>query len=139
MRLSNGMCKLCTIEVETIEHMFYECELVEKVWAILAKVTNEIWKVNCDSLRYVIFSQTELKIDSEITVIMELIVMSTKWILWKRRCLLKYDDKWTSEDDTIRWVISYLLKRIELLSEVKINTKIRNELDKFTEAIKARN
>ncbi len=72
-----------------------------------------------------------------IAVILEFIVMSTKWILWKRRCLLKYDEKWTGESDTTRWVIGYLLKRIELLSQVKITTKIKNELDKFSEAIKA--
>ncbi len=62
MRLSNGMCKLCTIEIETVEHMFYECELVGKVWAVLDKATNATWKVNCDRLKLVIFCQVEITI-----------------------------------------------------------------------------
>ncbi len=132
MRLSDGFSKLCAIEIETIQHLFYDCELVEKVWAMISNITKKIWNVNCDSLKSVVLGQIQDEIvDQNIAQIMEFVLLSTKWILWKRRNTLKYDAKWTNEDDTLKWVIAYINERTRILLKTKLKYKQRHEILKL--------
>ena len=39
MKKSNGICKLCNVENETICHLIYECSMINYVWE---KITNFI-------------------------------------------------------------------------------------------------
>ena len=133
MRLSDGFCKLCSIEVETIEHLFYECELVENIWAIISDITTEIWNEKADSLKSVIFGQIQKEIDHDISQILEFIIISTKWIIWKRRNKLKYDEKWTNIDETVKWVKAYITEQTELLLKTRLKLNKRQDLMKLLE------
>ncbi len=138
MRLSDGFCKLCTVDEETVEHMFYECDLVDRVWVEIDRVIKEVWKVNCVRLKDIIFCLTHAEKDNNVNMILEFIIMSTKWIIWKRRNLTKYEDKWTSQSDIVKWVFSYLLNRANILIKSVMATQIKHELTRLIDALRIR-
>ncbi len=135
MRLSDGFCKLCTVDIESIEHLFYECELVERIWPIISKLTMAIWSVNCAHLKDVILIPTQ-KHGTIVGKVLVFVIVSTKWIIWKRRNLVKYEHKWTDVDSVSKWILAYISKRSKLLLKTKtVDKETKSELSKLIEAI----
>ncbi len=77
----------------------------------------------------------EVECTRSVLTVIEYIILSTKWIIWKRRNILKYDSKWISEQDTIQWVKCYLVKRTEILLCTGIEQEIKTELIKLKKGI----
>ncbi len=136
INLSNGKCKMCTIEKETIIHLFYDCELIDPIWSIYNKITKEIWNVDINNDKTVLFANIcEEKTNSSKHVI-QYIIMSIKWILWKKRNILRYEEIWTNETDTQKWVNNYLKQRTETIMKTKIEKDILIELSKLLHRLK---
>ena len=128
MRMSNGLCSLCNIETETIEHLFYECELVDRTWAVIQQICQKLWNNNINSASVIIMILNKEANKSE-QAVLHYLILSVKYIIWKRRNLVRYEEIWTSESAMESWVKNYLIKRTELLLKSKIKKDIRKELE----------
>ena len=136
MNLSDGFCKYCTVEKETCEHLFYDCELIGKVWEQLGMMTIETWSINCNKEMTVIFGQTDEGLDCNVSKVIQYVVMSCKFILWKRSKLLKHEERWINDTETIKWINNYLTTRTKTLLKTKLTMQSRVELKKLLIAIK---
>ncbi len=136
MKLSNGYCVFCSIEKETVEHLFFECELVERTWEVIDKMCKQIWNVNIVSARNVMFADIENRSSISINHVIQYIILCVKWVLWKRHNLLKHEEIWTSETETELWVRRYLVKRTELMCKTKLNQDIKKELLKLVKVLR---
>jgi hypothetical protein len=57
------------------------------------------------------------------------IVEESKWIAWKRRCTIRYENKWIKDDQMINMLKSRLNNRIGILAKsVKWRRKFKKEL-----------
>ncbi len=133
MKRSNGLCIFCDIEMETVEHLFCDCELIEMTWATISKLCKELWNISCDSVKRICLIDLDeiVNNDNNAKNVVEYIIMSTKWIVWKRRNLLKYEDIWINDSDTKDWVINYLKQRTKTILKMKVDQKIKKELVKL--------
>ncbi len=87
MRISNGLCSLCNIETETIEHLFYECELVDRTWAVIQQICQKLWNNNINSASVIIMILNKEANKSE-QAVLHYLILSVKYIIWKRRNLV---------------------------------------------------
>ena len=72
---ATDICNFCQSESETIEHLFYECPLVNSLWKLLSDYLNNTCNLNISfSLIDVIFGKTN---NSE-NLCMNLIILWTK-------------------------------------------------------------
>ncbi len=133
MKLSNGKCSLCTIEIENTEHLFFGCELISSIWAFFSTTCQQIWNIalNEEIILLLCDKKNPEKYPRTVYGVIVFIVISVKWILWKRRNLTKYDNKWNSELETEQWAKQYIIKRIEVLMTAKIKKEIKIELEKL--------
>jgi len=131
MKLSNGNCVYCSIEKETVEHLFFYCELIERIWEVIDKMCQKIWNLKIISARNVMFANIENRSNTEINHVIEYVILGVKWVIWKRRNLLKHEETWTNESKTEYWVKSYLVKRTELMCKTKISHDMKEELKKL--------
>ncbi len=137
MKLSNGMCTSCTVEIENVEHLFYGCEILDRTWISINKLCQTIWKVNINNDKMIILSNCEEE-SNAICEVVEYIIMCVKWVLWKRRNLIKYDDKWYSDTETEKWVLNYIRERTELIVKTTLKKDIQTELEKILSSLKSR-
>ena len=131
INLSDGLCKYCTVDIETSEHLFYECELVERTWEVIGQMIEKTWNTNCNTDRFVIFAQTEDGIDKNVAQVLQYIVISCKFILWKRSKLLKHEEMWINDSETVKWISNYLRNRTRILLKTKISRDCKRELKKL--------
>ncbi len=103
MKLSDGKCVSCQIETETVEHLFFECELIDRIWSIVNKISKQIWNIDFVNERNVMLANINEDKPSAIGYIIQYIILSIKWIIWTKRNILKYDEKWTSGSICSLW------------------------------------
>ena len=95
MNRSNGCCHFCK-EKETLLHLFVHCKLVDEIWEyIFEKITELCVQNGVDCLQ-----KTEQNIifgihdkDDIGTLIINTIIFLTKWVIWKKRNIAKYQKK----------------------------------------------
>ena len=113
---SNGMCKLCDLESEDERHIVIDCETLGNFWSHIFVALRKIDGVNFqiqDSLFVCSTEQSDL---------VNVIIEEAKWQVWKRRCLIRYENMWIDEAQMLGRLKTHLLLRKEVL----INTKHKN-------------
>ena len=96
MRLSNGKCHFCTTETETLDHLFFFCV---KSHVFMYKIFTFMWDTLPESnIISFEFSACNVMLgfnvkDDYIVDMCNLILFTAKWILWKERNLIKYQQK----------------------------------------------
>ena len=103
MSYSNGQCKLCKTSEENFEHLLIGCCKTNGIWYFVQSLFANIgieWETN----KFEIISGIQNdNIDSDI---MNMILSISRWIIWKRRCLNKYDDKFIGINELKKWIKS---------------------------------
>ena len=92
MNKSNGICKLCNIENETLCHLFHQCSKISNIWPKIHKViTNVTGKTFPMDSIHIMLGYNKTIIGDEITRIMyNYFVFITKWLIWKHRNNVKF-------------------------------------------------
>lgn len=128
MGKSNGVCTLCKIQDENILHLFVTCTKIKHVWSQiglwLSDLVNEPIVLN-DQVKCFGMWKEELK---EVNHIINLVIIETKWRIWKNRNSVKYGNEKCEELE-------------KLINDIKIGTKedIRNfALSKLHKRIKTK-
>ena len=81
-----ALCEICTMEIETINHLFWECYYVQHFWANLATFLLRYNITMHFSLKYVTFGITE-RAHCIKTQVENFIILLGKYFIFKNKCL----------------------------------------------------
>ena len=125
MRLSNGNCVFCG-EQETITHLFMDCENLDSFWSFvenLAKIVMPSISINSISkiLGYMEVTKTRQR------VFINFLISVGRYSLWKRRNLMKFEQKKESIQNCTKKYASYVKYLMMLLSKCDKKANKYNE------------
>lgn len=128
---SNGLCKLCDLEMEDELHILSDCVSLEDFWSHLFKIMKNIFGFDtniCDDKLLI------CSIEQSVTV--NVIVEEAKWQVWKRRCLIRYENVWITDAQLVNRLRNSLATRIEVLKRTKFNNEeLVNQLTLFINVV----
>ena len=86
MKESDGICTCCSLETEDIIHLFVECLYFTNLWNRIKLLINKIIDSQLDPFNQLFgFLSNGYKIE-----VVNMILSIARWILWKKRCSIKY-------------------------------------------------
>jgi hypothetical protein len=91
----NGSCHFCK-DPENLMHLFVNCKLVDSVWTEIFQKINEFYEQN--EIKTISKSENSIILgishrDDQINAIVNTILTTTKWMIWKERNVAKYQKK----------------------------------------------
>jgi hypothetical protein len=91
MRKSDGICKLCNLDPETIIHLLYSCTKIHRTWYYIEQEISKITNTNVLlNERDIIFGLDKNENPKHVYCIGNFIILQCKWIIWKHRNEVKY-------------------------------------------------
>ena len=127
MKLSNGMCCLCKKEFENLEHLLIKCEETKTIWTHIEQMLCQISERKILVNMKLIFGGT-LSQDDFTCEIIDLILSITRFMIWKRRNRMKYDNEKMDSLSCFKWTINEVKLHLDTLLKVK---KIANDKNRF--------
>ncbi len=128
---SDGTCCLCGSEEETLMHMLVECEMVEDFWVTVIRLIRK----HANQFQYsdgrVILGCTNLNttMSRDEQTLANTIILNAKWIVWKRRCIQRYEGVLISQQNMYNWLIENMkcvTKMVPFLTSAKTKAVINN-------------
>ena len=105
MKLSDGTCSSCKLEVEDLTHIFVKCPSYIALWNYVSLLLKSIGIPKLEEFNMIVGF---LRDDSLYDVVNTVLSM-VRWIIWKRRCLIKYE-KNVNETTNILYEFRYTMK-----------------------------
>lgn len=112
----SNKCILCDNRVETIPHLFYECEFVEPLITLVKNwlnvlSNNQFKHFNISHIRFHIFPYhiSSKKIESMCLFLISLMC----YVIWNTRCIIKFQRKKITSNGMIMMFINHLVQRIQ--------------------------
>ena len=123
MKLSNGICKCCSLQVCDAFHLFIECPYFVNVKIMVIEMLSHIGISDCQPINW-FFGFLD---DNKNSKLANMILSCYRWILWKRHCDEKYQNDGRNVD-ILKKFLRYVLDQIEILIK-------HNKLDDFNNAL----
>ncbi len=117
---SNGLCCRCSIEEEDIEHLLYMCECNDNIWSVVerwCKTFDKDLEITIDII--VLGYRSQNGNISETTNLINMIIDSAKWQIWKARNDTKYNDIWSDAEKMRRQIVGTLQWKKEMFKRMK--------------------
>jgi hypothetical protein len=117
MKFSDGKCRLCKTHNENVEHILIDCKCVSEIWFNIEKLLAKVLKKTVILTRFqmiVGFFNKEV-----IFVIIDLILSIVRWLIWKRRCLQRYENEYMSTFVLNEWIRQELKQHLQVLLKGK--------------------
>ena len=114
MKKSDGMCKLCYAEEETICHLLYSCNKIHNVWNKLENFLSKLLedKITLDVKKVILgYKKFNTPDNNDEKIFFNFMVYNTKWSIWKHRNDVKYGNKKIKNVNVIYDTIVKLCKR----------------------------
>jgi len=93
MSLSDGKCRICCVKVENMVHLLYECDGISEIWTDIEGIINDlIYDKNIKIDLFVIFPGLLDVNNEEESKLVNVILSITRWEIWKRRNLNRYEN-----------------------------------------------
>ena len=99
MKIGNGKCSFCEIEDETVMHLFAECDYVRPIWQAICLVVRRV----CNTSVYHL-EQTHSIIFGVGNIYVDFIIAYAKWIIWKARNMIVFEQQWFEANDIYIWI-----------------------------------
>ena len=91
MRSSDGICKLCSNNLETMQHMFLDCEKLGDIWwRIEYLIRKHLKQVVCITYQTIILGVDPENTDPELT---NMFIFISKWEIWKHRNMFLFENE----------------------------------------------
>ena len=93
MKLSEGICICCKNGIEDVTHLFAKCPAFESVWNYVLYLLKHFSVTSLLEFHMIVgFIEDDKKYD-----VVNMIISIARWIIWKRRCALKYEKNFVPE------------------------------------------
>ncbi|KAL4575854.1 hypothetical protein LXL04_011941 [Taraxacum kok-saghyz] len=83
-------CPLCAIEVETMEHLFFNCPVAIDVWALVVRWLS-VQPVNVRDIGDLFDWLDSTNLNAKKRKVTEAVVATTLWMLWRYRNDVVYE------------------------------------------------
>ena len=98
-----------------------DCETIKEFWKFVIDLIN----VNINNYRYKYFENDgNLSINEK--QIVNFFILNATWIVWKRRCCIKYENYWINNQQTKQWLVASLKFQKQILMCSSKSSKILN-------------
>jgi hypothetical protein len=127
MNFSDGLCTICKVGQENVDHLLLFCQDTKPVWTnienIIARFLDKDFKLSYKNIICGILEQT-FEAD-----LLNLILSITRYIIWKRRNRAKYENSIISAKSCNIWInteIKYHIRTLLCSKNITNNrTKVR--------------
>ena len=89
----NLKCYLCNSEVESLEHLFYNCTVTNPIWdftqSVLLKATNSIVKITVKNILFNIFKKSKC---NSYNILFIILLAEARWSIWLCRNKHKFKE-----------------------------------------------
>ena len=116
MRLSDGICKLCNIEKENVDHLLVQCKKSASVWHKIQQLVNTIGESDAISHFHKVVGYIH---DGELFDVMNMMFSLCRWTIWKRRCLNRYEGVYINIGQLERWILNEIKEHCCILLKCK--------------------
>ena len=89
---SNGVCKICNRNEETLCHLLFDCSQANNVWQNIEIYILNKCGIHINLTKEIVLFGMNLD-NKEIEIIVNLLIFETKWQIWKNRNCVKYGSK----------------------------------------------
>ena len=135
MNKSDGVCKICNVNDETLTHLFYECCHVKPVWETIEFTFNMMTTKDITlnaKLVILAIERGTFDITPEELTLCNLFILTTKWILWKHRNNVRFGTSDVLQaNDIVNKCLSYCYSEIQILESSSKWYKCTDELSSF--------
>ena len=84
IHLDSSLCAFCGKEVETVEHLFFDCYLSWKVWMLCCSLWGVNWVTHKEPVIFFMAWQFAIS-DSERFKIWRMVFFAISWSIWLHR------------------------------------------------------
>ena len=120
MNISNGVCSLCKSSQENLDHLLFECKAVQGIWENIFAVLMGGFNLKIDK-SVVVAGCLE---DSSESLVKNMILSISRWIVWKRRNIWIFENKYINNDETLKWLHKEIHMHCNVLFKCK---KLKND------------
>ena len=118
MRQSDGICKLCGLDAENIEHMILKCNKLDGIWLKIGQFIKRVFGQHLS----ISFQDIALGICQETICereVLHMLVFICKWQIWIRRNLFIFENEY--KDSNWIWQIykANVNKQIDIILQTK--------------------
>jgi len=142
MNKSDGKCKLCLTEDETICHLLVNCTIVKPIWNRLQNVLHDVTKHNLPlNTQNIIFGITNNQAASEnARIIYNFVIFIAKWYVWKHRNNVIYSNQCIKDRDSFFIsIINGCKQEVDIImrskNSCKLNTDTKEKLLELSQLI----
>ena len=133
MKLSDGICTSCNIDVEDVTHLFVNCSSYKPVWNYVSSVLENFDIPELQPFNMIVgFIHEGILYD-----IVNTFLSMARWVIWKRRCSLKFEKNHQNTLNIVEEFRYSFQKHIETLLQTSIipdiytKNKLRNFLSRL--------
>ena len=90
MTFSNGICKMCGIHDENVEHLLYTCSKLSGIWEDIEQFINNVFDSRVTLNRLSVLAG--ILINDEMSAIVNVVISITRFEIWKRRNVFRYEN-----------------------------------------------
>ena len=124
MRKSDGLCKLCNLDLENLEHLLYSCPKLKNIWEKNELYIKQLFDVEIKFDYKLVILGLNIK-DAKIQVI-NMLISILKWKIWLRRNDYVFESKFSDIDTVWKTYKVMVLSHCKTLRYSKsVNKKIR--------------
>ena len=106
MKIGNGKCSFCDIEDESVMHLFAECDFLRPIWHAINVMVRKV----CNTKLYDL-EQSQAIILGVGNIYIDFIIAYTKWIIWKARNMIIFEQMWFDTNDIYTWIKKPLISK----------------------------
>ncbi len=113
---SDGICKLCGIEIEDVEHLILDCETLGEYWNCVLNWIQKLCDIDVqEKMFYLGLTSNNSDVTLAVHQVINFILEEAKWLIWKRRCKIRYDEFWCNDNQMVKMLESRISKKKLLL------------------------
>ena len=90
MTFSNGICKMCGIHDENVEHLLYTCSKLSGIWEDIEQFINNVFDSRVTLNRLSVLAG--ILINDEMSAIVNVVISITRFEISKRRNVFRYEN-----------------------------------------------
>ena len=127
MNLSDGFCVLCNDREDTY-HLLITCPSVQYVWKEIDMTIKKIKGQDSGLNQFQkLFGFLDDSIKSEFC---NVLLSITRWLIWKRRCLLKKESEFMTQVQLVNWIINDFKSQLRVMLKCK-DSRLKSEIVSF--------
>ena len=127
MNLSDGICLLCN-DREDVTHLLITCPSVQYVWNEIEKTIKDIKGQDCGIGQFQkLFGFFDDSVNSELC---NILLSTTRWLIWKRRCLFKKESEFMPQVQLVNWIMNDYKSHLKVLLKCK-DSRLKDEIRNF--------